>query len=934
MSDPDVAPRDPGLLYPRLPGGLGAATVAFVGRKAELGALQSFVDGPTKESGRLLLLTGESGIGKTRLIDEFHRVATTVGMLQLSAQCEGIERGVPYAPWIDLLRQFVREQPRGRVRSTVVPCADAVFALLPELTDKVWLTPSPDWRAHPLDGHSFVRELCDLFIAIAGSGSALITIDDLALADASSVELLQAIAPATRTNPLFIAVSARDTHLDQSPPLKELVLTLGRSKLITRVDLARLDRSEVAALVGQLLRQAVPLPEFVRLVNEKSGGNPFFVEEIVQSLIESGAIFPTADGWEGRSVPTLRVPSSVQSVLEQRLGRLGTDHRTVLAAAAAEGPEFHVRLLPQISGRGEKDVLDAIEAAAGARLVQVVRGPAGDDVGTFAHPLIQEALYAEVPLARRREIHHRIGLALESSPPGDSSDRSGILAYHFLRSGDTARALEYCMKAGDRAAQIYARRDAIEHYRAALDLLSREPAGSQRWRIQSRLAEQMIRVGDAGKGLDLFEEAADGFQRLGDLAAAVGCIAAMGTNADITPDRAEPLFRRATALLGESPEDSLLGQVLVARSNFLYVLGRVGPAREDAERALRLAEAQGDRHGQVLTRLISARSLPVGRIRDSFRLVREAKAIAEDHGLTDLVIEALTYQAAAIYHVEGDLPRALDASGELIELARRTGTADIEAWWRGYAEPLGLLRQGHFTEVVLRADELRRFAAVHGVPEPVQALFGHGAAGALLGQTESARPSLETALALMRTEPRWYLEALIHLYLGRHFLLRDEFAAAEQAFGAARDCCLATGPEGWYAELYPEALALFVSVAVRQGHLEQAQALLGPLQEFADRFDSDYIRAFSDRAKAECLVREGRASVAVPLLHRCIGTWSRLGWTYETARTWVEVGRALAEGGDGPGGRAALSHALELFEEMSAVPDLDQTRALLSKISG
>ncbi|HLM70008.1 MAG TPA: AAA family ATPase, partial [Thermoplasmata archaeon] len=539
--------------------------MALVGRSAELGAIRSFVDRPTPGSSRLLLLTGEAGIGKSRLIGEFHRVATVAGMLRLTAQCEGIERGVPYAPWIDLIRQFVSEQPRARVRSAVVPCADAVLTLLPELADKVWLTPSPDWRAHPLDGRSFVRQLRDLFAAIAGSEGALITIDDLALADTSSVEFLQTIAPATRTNPLFIAVSARDTQLDQSPALRELVLTLGRSKLITRVDLVRLDRSEVTDLVGRLLRQAVPLPEFVRLVYERSGGNPFFVEEIVQSLIESGSIFPTAGGWEGRPVPSLRVPSSVQSVLDQRLERLGAEHRAVLAAAAVEGPEFHVELLSRTSDRGEKAVLDAIEAAAEARLVHVMPDPNGGTIGTFAHPLIQEALYAQVPPVRQGELHHRVGLALEAIQGSDSPDRPGVLAYHFLRSGDTARALEYTIRAGDRAAQVYARQDAIEHYQAALELLSRDPAGSQRWRIQSQLAELMIRGGDVGKGLDLLEEAADGFERLGDRAAAVRCIAAIGMRAEMVPVRAEALFKRATALVGEDPEDPLLGPVLLAR---------------------------------------------------------------------------------------------------------------------------------------------------------------------------------------------------------------------------------------------------------------------------------------------------------------------------------------------------------------------------------
>ncbi|HLY77061.1 MAG TPA: AAA family ATPase, partial [Thermoplasmata archaeon] len=700
MTDPEVTSPDPPIPFAPFPGGLGAGALAFVGRRAELEAIRSFVNRPTPESGRLLLLTGEAGIGKSRLIDEFHRVATAAGTVRLSAQCEVFERGIPYAPWIDLLRQFVSAQPRGRVRSAVVPCADAVVALLPELADKVWLTPSPDWRPHPLDGRSFVRQLRDLFVAIAGPRGALITIDDVALADSSSMELLQAIAPATRTNPLFIAVSARDTQFDQSPPLQELVLTLGRSKLITQVDLARLDRSEVTDLVGQLLRQTVPIPEFVRLVYDRSGGNPFFVEEIVQSLIESGSIFPTADGWEGRPVRSLRVPSSVQSVIDQRLGRLSAEHRAVLAAAAVEGPEFHVELLPGTSGRGEKEVLDAIDAAATARLVQVARDPNGGTVGTFAHPLIQEALYAQVPPTRRGELHHRVGLVLESTRGGESPDRSGILAYHFLRSGDTARALEYSIQAGDRAAQVYARRDAIEHYRTALELLSRHSAGQQRWRIQSRLAEEMVWCGDVGKGLDLFEEAADGFERLGDRVEAVRCIAAMGTYAEMAPDRAERLLERATALVGEDPEDPLLGPVLQARSNFEYVLGRVGPSHEDAQRALRLADDAGDPRDRVLTRLLLSRTLPVEKLRDSPRLVREAKAIAEDHGLADLVAKALPYQAAAIYHVDGDLVRALDVALEGIELARRTGSTDLEAWWRGYAEPLALLRTGRFSEVV------------------------------------------------------------------------------------------------------------------------------------------------------------------------------------------------------------------------------------------
>jgi dienelactone hydrolase len=483
--------------------------VRLVGRRDVLGRLLESLDRLITGTGGVVLLSGEPGIGKTRLVEEVIAAARLRGVHVLIGRCHERDVTIPYLPISEALEGFARRLPHDTWESFLESGGEELLVLL---SDSVVKHVAGRWAAAQVMsagryemsvGGTALRPLRAFrnFITRASHDApVLLLLDDLHWADPSSLELLHDIAVYTREIPLLIVGAYREVELERAHPLNRLLVELNRQRVVTRERLRRFAAPDTHALLSALLGGDAP-GDLAALIQEETEGNPFFIEEIVNGLIEEerllwnehDAVYRLAPG-----VTTARlaaeIPQGIKAAIGARLDHLSEEAQHVLSLAAVIGRRFSSDLLVRLAsnhGLTEEDVERALHEARAARFIgtieqreglEAVKGySAGSLEGeadlTFDHPLLHQVAYGELDRRRRRRLHAEVGYLLEDMNRGRESLHSERLAYHFLESDDDPKAIHYAIRAGDKILLAFYDQDlALGFYLAALETaLAREP---------------------------------------------------------------------------------------------------------------------------------------------------------------------------------------------------------------------------------------------------------------------------------------------------------------------------------------------------------------------------------------------------------------------------------------------------------------------------
>jgi class 3 adenylate cyclase/tetratricopeptide (TPR) repeat protein len=630
---------------------------------------------------RAVLVSGEPGIGKTRLVSELVRHAHESGTIVLWGRCDE-ELSVPFEPFAEALRHYVASVPGDRVRAELGSLGGELTRIVPDLAERVPGLAAPVSADPETERHRLFEAVADFLSEMSHADPVILVLDDIHWADKPSLLMLRHVLRSAAPMRLFVLATYRDTDLDRSHPLSDVLADFRRQPGVDRLDLTGLDPSEVASFMEGAAGHDLDEPgvALAEAIYTETQGNPFFVGEVLRHFVESGALFQRDGRWTSDlTLEEAGIPEGIREVVGRRLSRLSEAANNALAVGAVIGATFDLAIVEAAGGPSGDELFDALDEATRASIVREVPGTVGRY--TFAHALVRSALYEELTTNKRVRMHWRIGEALEKRHDRNLDAHLDELAYQFTEgalAGDPRKAVEYCRRAGERADAELAFEAAAHHYERALATLELvtddEPAlGCD---LQLAYASALDRSGDDRRWNAIYA-AADAARAIGDAErlARAALIWDGSATVDTTVDvKFVALLESALAGLGDD-QPALRARLLIG----IAVQLQWGPERERRMRSARdaLTLARDTHDAEALTAVLTRGWALVDGSRpylDELRaLVDEAEAVARESGDSAELAEALHYGAfnAACRGERAQFEEKFDESKRLYDSLRR-----------------------------------------------------------------------------------------------------------------------------------------------------------------------------------------------------------------------------------------------------------------------
>ena len=884
--------------------GLAGVQAPLVGRDREIGRLRDILDGLRQGQSRICYLIGEAGLGKSRLIAEIRQtwrdqLAATYGdanplwrgWSEFVAVSFGASR--PY----DMLKRQVRNF--CGIRETDAPDAiherlNALVSLYPsalhEPIHRIFGYLLGDTRGAGFqgDGETFQRELRAVLVqmtqAQAAAGPVVYVVDDVHWADAASLEALRSLLPLVERRPVLFLFAMRP---DWSTPGWQLYLEaqLEYPEYCASIYLEPLAAADSRALVQRLLGDAGAPDALIDLIQRKTEGNPFFVEETVRTLLDSGALRREADGmrWEStadidRAAALIGLPGNVQALLTARIDQLEPDVRRTLQVAAVIGRSFSLRVLERIAEQPPLALDEHLKRLAQADLVR----PASTGIEAeyaFRHALTRDAAYETILLRQRRRYHRRVGETIETLYADRLTDEAPRLAYHFEECRDWPKAVRYYSMAGEAAARLYANAEATEHYSRAVVICQANPGVIE----DALLAALYQRRGRVLEVAGRYDEALRNYQELEGIGRERG-------NAALELEGLMPqaiIYVTPTHYMNGAQGRALAERMLAlaertgradaeVRGRWSLMLLHMNvevdaeQATREGDRALSLAREHGLRELEAFVLNDIGRAYAgAGRTDEAFAAFEQAGRLWADLGNEPMLADVLGIWSQGLL-LRGDLAGAERTAREGLSVAQRIGNLWAQAL-NSYSLAYALLEGGRTSEAIRlfwSCVELARRAGFQGpgatVPVVLSWVLGS------LGMPEYGRERLAAVVVESRAEQTypwlWTLWQAIRRYLDG-----DVSGAYAQISGVQIPPIVSTGQEGIFTAL------VVPTISVAAGKPEEALALIEELLANMEASGLVGLRGDAHRSRGDALAALGRTAEALAAYRLSLAEARRLG---------------------------------------------------------
>jgi DNA-binding CsgD family transcriptional regulator len=904
-----------------LPGPLRlTSTFPFVGRSAELKTLRALLPRAEGEGRRVVLLGGEPGSGKSRLVRELASEAAGDGVLVLYGACDAVVR-TPYGAFVEALDQLVRTVDQAELRAALGPTGGELTRLLPDLPARIGAL-SPPVAADPdTERHRLHTTVADLLTGISHQRPLLLVLEDGHWADGPTLLLLRHLARVAGDARLLVLATFRDAEADVPQTLAEALADLRRTDTVVRMHLEGLSGEEVTEFVRRAAGAEVGAgpPELAKAIGDLTGGNAFLVCELWRALVETDVV-EIVDGAVRltRSPTDLGTPESVREVVSQRLARLAPGTTELLELASTAGGEFGFDAVRHAAGVPDSELLARFDEAVRSGMIEEL--PSSALAYRFTHELVRRALYDRLGGARRAELHLRVGEALESAE-GRGGRVLADLAHHFAAAaplGGAERGVDYNVRAARAATDALAFEESVARLRTALDLHIDNPR--YRAEVLLELGTASHRAGKAVDAQEAFTMAAGIARELDDTD--LLALAAIGYEdacwrPGIADRGAVELLEEATAAHGGASSEVRVG-LLAGLARALDFQGDHERAAVVRTSAVGMARALQDRVGLATVLMRAYWSRGTNSLEDILAMLTEAVAIGEELGNTEIRAEAMSWRVPTFVALS-DMEAARREADALQETAEQTAQPFMLHVATHYGSALALSdgRLEAADDMARRSNEWSRLlsgrdaSGVYGIQMfSVRREQGRLAELAplirmLAGQSGSAgfwRPGLVSVLVElgMEAEARQELERIAAEGLD---VFRESLWLASLTY--LTDACTALHDEATAALVYPE-LEPLAGENVMIGHLVSCYGA-------ADRYLGMLAATLGEWERAEDHFERATE------LNRRTGMLTWLGHTlYERARARL----ARGDGGE----------ASPLLDEAAALAAENGLRSLLARI--
>lgn len=899
----------------------------LVGREVELDSLRRHWHEAQRGHAQLVLISGEPGVGKTRLAKELIAYGRLHGGRILQGGCYEYEAMVPYLPFAEALREWVHGQSTESLKDNLGNVANELAKLAPEIEARLGpLTPNPSLapeqeRIRLFD--NFARFLQKL----SAEKGLLLFLDDLHWADRGTLSMVHYLLRRLRNERVLILGGYREVELDRTHPLAAALVEWNRERLVTRIQLSRLTKEDCGQLLASMFEQEEISPEFTEAIFRETEGNPFFIEEVVKSLIDSGQIYRENLEWQRGEITDLAIPQSIKEAIGRRLNRLSTEGTEILQHAAILGKIFNFQELITIHANGgggkieqENKILNALDEGLNAQLIRALEGEAF----SFTHDKIRETLYEEMNSIRRRRLHHKLAQRLEKVIVDQArEDYLPDLAYHYLQGGDLNKSMEYAIRAGEHARNLYANDEAVKYYLQAAEAaevlnlpgelseifetigdlyisqgffydaveyfqqaISLTKSNEQQARLKMKIGISYANVGDA-RGLDYLRAAEKGLEpetQFDDLANTLTWIGRY-YHYQSQHKLAIESFENALKMVEPSDKYYVKCTLYAFLSGSYEHLIDTPESEKWAKECIYLAEKHDDPTLiAVGNEFLAENAFFVGRWNDALEFAHQDIEIGLKVGAQDRIAWGTFCQASALYGL-GRLEEALEASQSSLDLTEQIGEHRLATW----IIPLLSMIQAD-----LDADEAAELLAHEGIKKADE-----------LDQVVLQCWSRYAYIKLLVKQSKWE-EALQMCEEGKNLYLPTESILGRQ----------------YIQIITPEVFLDSGMLVEAEGAIDEAINLLREHEVLQNL-------GMVQRIKGQILIEKGDHEKAAEVFQESIDILSNLGSQLELGRAYYHRGILHSVQNRTDESRQNLEQAALIFKECGAKSDLKLIQKLI-----
>jgi len=861
-----------------------------VGREAELSELEDVLLGALRGEGGVAFLSGEAGMGKTRLVAEMRRRAERLGCEVMSGGCSEAELSLPYLPFVEAIGNHLGGADVEALRRNLGGAAVELGRLFPQMA-------VPTAAGDGGDPTQAKLRLFEAVITLLGAiarqgGGLLLVIEDIHWADPSTRELLDYMTRRLSSSNVLVLATIRSDELHRRHPLVPLLQGWRRSGTVVSVELSPLSPEGVRQMISATFDGEEVGDEFRDFMLARSEGNPFVVEEMLKAALDRGDIFRTDKGWDRKPVKELYIPASVRDAILVRVERLQPEEADVLRAATVLGQQFTYAQLAALTRVDEPRVEAAIQTGVTQQLIADAQDAPG--AYRFRHALTREAVYEDILVPRRQQLHARAAELLR-----DGGECACDIAYHLFAAGRAQDAVPLALQAAEEASAAGAYADAAEHYERALAHVT---GTEDRARLLCRLGEALVFAGELGRARHHLEAGLAAFGESGDVLELAGYRMALARTwwDDNEPERAMREFVTVRESIKDRGPTRELAIAHMRMCGSYMFDGEDELAREAGEEAVRVAEAVGADDVRVWSyNFLGCSLVGLGEVDRGLELLD--RSYREAAGLR------LGYIGAnACYNeiwIRNQLLRT-EAQDEVLSRYRALPSTTWSAFYRMYSESIVGITAGDVVTAESLARRAKAGAEATSYAKMIwrsQVVLSH----ALLEQDRLTEAWDEMPPMASRVE----VQDINYDGLARGRLLGQR--GSEEEVRAFVQSIVADGPR---VVVFPGAHLAAVELLTARGEAGAAAPIVATMEAFPG---SERV-PFVAHARGLLELEGGNLAAAVDALERARAGYEAAKAPLEEARALIALATAYHRGPSEPGAIArALQQAADLAEPRS-----------------